>query len=91
MNLSYFSFNLFNYTNIFAILNYSKKIDQIRSLTSFESVIRTNTLFNSNFADERAYGFWTYSTYVLVSLRASHAMVTLIIVRVINLFKKSDL
>ncbi len=52
LNLSYFSFNLFNYTNVFAILNYSKNIDQIRGITDFESVIRTNTFFNSNFADE---------------------------------------
>ena len=52
LNLSYFSFNLFNYTNVFAILNYSKNIDQIRNRTQFENVIRTNTFFNSNFADE---------------------------------------
>ncbi len=52
VNLSYFSFNMFNYTNVFGSINYSKRIDQIRSLTNFESVIRTNTLFNSPFADE---------------------------------------
>nr|WP_321245794.1 carboxypeptidase regulatory-like domain-containing protein [uncultured Psychroserpens sp.] len=52
VNLSYFSFNLFNYTNVFAVLNYSKNIDQIRSQTEFDNVIRTSTFFNSNFADE---------------------------------------
>ncbi len=52
VNLSYFSFNLFNYTNVFANVNYNKRIDQIRNLTSFESVIRTNSPFNSAFADE---------------------------------------
>lgn len=52
INLAYFSFNMFNYTNVFANINYSKRIDQIRSLTDFESVIRTSTLFNSPFADE---------------------------------------
>jgi hypothetical protein len=52
VNLSYFSFNLFNYTNVFAVLNYSKNIDQIRSQTQFDNVIRTSTFFNSNFADE---------------------------------------
>ncbi|MDX1471237.1 MAG: TonB-dependent receptor, partial [Flavobacteriaceae bacterium] len=31
---------------------YSKSIDNIRSLTNFESVIRTNSFFNSGFADE---------------------------------------
>ncbi|MGM5468767.1 carboxypeptidase regulatory-like domain-containing protein [Flavobacteriaceae bacterium LMO-SS05] len=52
VNLSYFSFNLFNYTNVFANINYRKSIDQIRNLTNFESVIRTNSPFNSAFADE---------------------------------------
>lgn len=54
VSLFYSSFNLFNYTNVFAGANYNKNIDQIRSLTDFESVIRTNTFFNSQFADESA-------------------------------------
>jgi hypothetical protein len=52
ISLLYSSFNLFNYTNVFARVAYSSNIDQIRNLTDFESVIRTNTFFNSNFADE---------------------------------------
>ena len=52
VNLSYYSFNMFNYTNVFAFINYRKSIDQIRNLTNFESVIRTNSPFNSSFADE---------------------------------------
>lgn len=52
VNLVYRSFNLFNYTNVFARLSYNKNIDQIRGLTNFENVIRTSTFFNSNFADE---------------------------------------
>ena len=54
LSLRYFSFNLFNYTNVFAFANYSKNIDQIRSVTNFENVIRTSSYFNSNFADESA-------------------------------------
>ena len=46
------SFNLFNYTNVFARMAYSSNIDQIRNTTNFESIIRTSTFFNSNFADE---------------------------------------
>ncbi|WP_047548038.1 TonB-dependent receptor [Psychroserpens sp. Hel_I_66] len=57
VNLSYFSFNLFNYTNVFAVINYNKNIDQIRSLTQFDNVIRTSTFFNSNFADESLSAF----------------------------------
>ncbi|WP_290699690.1 outer membrane beta-barrel protein [Lacinutrix sp.] len=54
INLSYFSFNLFNYTNVFASLNYSKNIDAIRTQSIFQpaSVIRSSEPFNSDFADE---------------------------------------
>jgi hypothetical protein len=65
LNLSYFSFNLFNYTNIFAFVNYNKRIDPIRNRSQFlaipgtnpddPDVLSTNTIstpFNSNFADE---------------------------------------
>lgn len=52
VSLLYSSFNLFNYTNVFARAAYSNNIDQVRSLTNFESVVRTSTFFNSNFADE---------------------------------------
>jgi len=52
LNLSYFSFNMFNYTNVMGNLSYSKRIDQIRTLSNFESVIRSSSPFNSSFADE---------------------------------------
>ena len=54
LSLRYFSFNLFNYTNVFAFANYSNNIDQIRSTTNFDNVIRTSSYFNSSFADESA-------------------------------------
>ena len=57
LSLFYRSFNLFNYTNVFARIAYSKNIDQIRSLTDFENVIRTSTYFNSGFADETVTAF----------------------------------
>ncbi|WP_298418604.1 carboxypeptidase-like regulatory domain-containing protein [uncultured Kordia sp.] len=65
LNLSYFSFNMFNYTNIFAFLNYNKRVDPIRNRSQFltipganpgdPDVLSTNSVsspFNSNFADE---------------------------------------
>ena len=54
VSLLYSSFNLFNYTNVFARVAYTSNIDQVRSLTNFENVIRTSTFFNSIFADENA-------------------------------------
>ena len=54
INLSYFSFNMFNYTNVFAFINYSKNIDNIRNVSEFQpgSVIRTSTPYNSGLEDE---------------------------------------
>ncbi len=54
INLSYFSFNMFNYTNVFAFINYSKNIDNIRNVSEFQpgSVIRTSTPYNSGLDDE---------------------------------------
>ena len=57
LSLLYSSFNLFNYTNVFARLSYTSNIDQIRSLTRFDNIIRTSTFFNSNFADENFNAF----------------------------------
>jgi hypothetical protein len=59
-SLTYFSFNMFNYTNVFARINYSKSINQIRNLTNFESVIRTSSPFNSGFADENLTAFGSF-------------------------------
>lgn len=52
INLTYFSFNMFNYTNIFGSVNYVKNIDGIRNRAVFDGVIQSSTPFNSNFADE---------------------------------------
>ena len=54
LSLFYYSFNMFNYTNVFASLNYNKSIDNIRTQSVFTpgSVIRVSNPFNSPFADE---------------------------------------
>ena len=54
INLAYYSFNMFNYTNVFANVNYNKNIDLIRTAGAFApgSVVRVSEPFNSDFADE---------------------------------------
>lgn len=54
VNLNYFSFNLFNYTNVFARINYRKTIDQINKDVIFEpgSVVSSSTSLNSPFDNE---------------------------------------
>ncbi|MBP0903021.1 carboxypeptidase regulatory-like domain-containing protein [Mariniflexile gromovii] len=57
VNLSYFSFNMFNYTNVYASLNYNKSIDNIRNIltpSDANSVVFVSSPFNSPFADESA-------------------------------------
>lgn len=58
-NLSLFfrSFNLYNFTNIIGSISYSSRVDQIRNIINFESVIRNSTVFNSSFADETVTAF----------------------------------
>lgn len=53
-NLFYYSFNLFNYTNVTVNLNYNKTIDRIRRSSNFAAgnVISFGTPINTNFADE---------------------------------------
>lgn len=52
VNLNYFNFNLFNYTRIFARLNYNKKIEAIKGLREFVGVDQIATSINSEFPDE---------------------------------------
>ena len=54
VSLFYYSFNMFNYTNVFASINYNKSIDNIRTESLFQpgNVIRVSSPFNSPFADE---------------------------------------
>lgn len=53
-NLSYFNFNMFNYTNISGGLNYSRRLEAIKSNTIIVEINEVSTLFNmdSNFPDE---------------------------------------
>ncbi|GAB1857249.1 carboxypeptidase-like regulatory domain-containing protein [Flavobacteriaceae bacterium MHTCC 0001] len=70
VSLIYRSFNLFNYTNVFAVVNYSNTVDQIRSISDFDSVVRTNNFFNSGFADESVTAFGRFQR-TFGKLRAS--------------------
>ncbi|MFD0993740.1 carboxypeptidase-like regulatory domain-containing protein [Tenacibaculum geojense] len=52
VNLSYYSFNMFNYTNVFANVTYNKRIEVIKGLTAFDGVDQVSTSINSVFPDE---------------------------------------
>ncbi|MDY8136543.1 outer membrane beta-barrel protein [Aquimarina sp. 2201CG5-10] len=51
-SLNYFSFNMFNYTNIFASVNYSNRRNPIKNTSVINGINRVNTPVNSNLADQ---------------------------------------
>ncbi len=61
--LSYFNFNMFNYVNINANLNYTKRINGIKSNAQIVAINQVSTPFNisSNFPDETFSAFGSFS------------------------------
>lgn len=53
-SLSYFSFNMFNYTNVNAAINYTRRVDGIKNNTQIVAINQVSYPVNigSNFADE---------------------------------------
>ncbi|MDC6365790.1 MULTISPECIES: carboxypeptidase regulatory-like domain-containing protein [Flavobacteriaceae] len=52
LSLNFFSFNMFSQQNIFARLNYSKRIDAFKGNTSIVGINQVQTTINSNLEDE---------------------------------------
>jgi len=52
VQLNYFSFNMFNYTNVFAFINYNKRIDGITGDTRVSGISQISTSVNSIFPNE---------------------------------------
>jgi len=59
-SLSYFSFSMFNFTNINASLNYTKKVNGIKNRTLLVGVDRVSSPVNSEFSDETFSGNFRY-------------------------------
>ncbi|TDS10861.1 outer membrane beta-barrel protein [Maribacter caenipelagi] len=52
VSLNFFSFNMFNFTNIFANIAYTKRIDALKSGVNIIGINRVSSTINSNFDDE---------------------------------------
>ncbi|MBU2949024.1 TonB-dependent receptor [Zobellia uliginosa] len=52
LSLNFFSFNMFNFTNIFANVIYTKRIDALKNNADIIGINRVSTTINSNFEDE---------------------------------------
>ncbi|RZL34322.1 MAG: TonB-dependent receptor, partial [Pedobacter sp.] len=70
-SLRYFKYNMFNFENISAMVNYSRIIDPIKSSVVFDGINQTVTPFNSNFADENINAFGMYGRSFLRYYKAS--------------------
>ena len=70
-SLFYRKFNLFNFENIIASINYSKTNDAVKTKAAFDNVNQTSSPYNSAFADENISGFGTYGRSFLRNYKAS--------------------
>lgn len=53
INLNYFSFSMFNFTSLFGGVNYSRRIDPIKTAGVFQGIDQISSpINNTNFADE---------------------------------------
>ena len=62
-SVNYFSFNMFNYTNVSGSVNYTRRIDAIKSDTDIAGITQVSSPVNlsSNFADETLSIFGRFS------------------------------
>ncbi len=70
-SIRYFKYNMFNFENIFAFANYSKRVDAIKTAAIFEGINQTSSPFQSNFADETLSGSGQYGRSFLRNYKAS--------------------
>lgn len=70
-SLRYFKYNMFNFENIFAYVNYSRRIDAVKSQVIFNTANQITTPYNSNFADETLSGMGNYGRSFLKYYKAS--------------------
>ncbi|WP_297509052.1 carboxypeptidase-like regulatory domain-containing protein [Flavobacterium sp.] len=71
-SLRYFKYNMFNFENINAAITYTRRMDAIKSQTSFVGVNQISTPFNNiNFVDETLSGFGQYGRSFLKYYKAS--------------------
>lgn len=70
-SLRYFKYNMFNFENISASVNYTRSMDPVKSNAFFDGINQSSRPFNSNFADESISGFGNYGRSFLRNYKAS--------------------
>jgi hypothetical protein len=70
-SLRYFKYNMFNFENIFANINYTKRMNAVKSSADFSGINQVSTSINSNFADETLSGNASYGRSFAKNYKAS--------------------
>ncbi|AWI25500.1 TonB-dependent receptor [Flavobacterium pallidum] len=70
-SLRYFKYNMFNFENISGYLQYSRKVDAVKTNAVFDGINQTSNPYNSNFADENFSAFGNYGRSFLRNYKAS--------------------
>jgi hypothetical protein len=73
-SLGYFKYNMFNFENISANVNYNRTVEAIKSRALFDNVNQISSPFNSPFADESISGRLLYGRGFLRYYKASLSM-----------------
>jgi len=73
-SLRYFKYNMFNFENISANINYTKRLNAIKSSAFFTGINQVSSAINSNFADETLSGNANYGRSFAKNYKASMNM-----------------
>jgi hypothetical protein len=70
-SLRYFKYNMFNFENVSANINYTKRLNAIKSNAVFTGINQVSSAINSNFADETLSGNANYGRSFAKNYKAS--------------------
>lgn len=70
-SLRYFKYNMFNFENISAFINYNRSVDAIKNRVLFDNANQISSPINSQFADESISGALRYGRSFLKYYKAS--------------------
>jgi len=70
-SLRYFKYNMFNFENVSANINYTKRLNAIKSSAIFNGINQVSSAINSNFADETLSGNANYGRSFAKNYKAS--------------------
>jgi hypothetical protein len=70
-SLRYFKYNMFNFENVSANINYTKRLNAIKSSSEFTGINQLSSAINSNFADETLSGNANYGRSFARNYKAS--------------------